>query len=294
MNREVVKDFLNLPGIAGVALMDRRSRPYFCGVDSALNFQQKEALAQGIRQVVETTPESFESFEFQFAAHQVYIYKLASDMILLVLTSSGLVYSDYLPALQKLKAALSADLSTGVATFRLLAGNITLSGQEYWKPAASDGTKPGQTAAVPAPVAKTASGTSTGSRNGFHDAASPQPDAKNGTHQVTLKEILAALNQLSEFTTQYLGVAVISNYWKTSRPQNIEWLNHFQVNRKAEISFNGESSQSESGEVTEQEISSIQSWVAAFINRCAKVIRDFPALVEQKALNPQQKELLLP
>lgn len=294
MNREVVEDFLNLPGIAGVALMDRRSRPYFCGVDSTLNFQQKEALAQGIRQVVETTPESFESFEFQFAATRVYIYKLASGMILLVLTSNGLVYSDYLPALQRLKAALTADLSTGVATFRLLAGNITLSPQEYWKPTAEEGTKSGPTLRAPVPVPKTASGTSTGSRNGFKNAPSPQPDAQNETYQVTLKEILAALNHLSGFTTQYLGVAVISNYWKTSRPQNIEWLNHFQINRKAEISFLGSSTHSESGQVKEQEIESIQSWVAAFINRCAKVIRDFPALVEQKALSPRQKELLLP
>lgn len=290
MNREVVEDFLNLPGIAGVALMDKRSRPYFCGVDSTLNFQQKEALAQGIRQVVETTPESFESFEFQFAAHQVYIYKLASGTILLVLTSSELVYSDYLPALQRLKAALSADLSTGVATFRLLAGNISLSGQDYWKPTASDpATKSGPTLRAPAPVAKPASEIPTDSRNGFKNSISKQPD-----NQVTLKEILAALNHLSEFTTQYLGVAVISNYWKSSRPKNIEWLNQFQVNRKAEISFNGESSQSESGQVREQEIEWIQSWVAAFINRCAKVIRDFPALVEQKALTPRQKELLLP
>ncbi|MBC6422585.1 MAG: hypothetical protein GDA43_15425 [Hormoscilla sp. SP5CHS1] len=147
---------------------------------------------------------------------------------------------------------------------------------------------------APAPVPKTASGTSTGSRNGFKNSAPPQLDAKNGTHQVTLKEILADLNHLSEFTTQYLGVAVISNYWKSSRPKNIEWLNHFQVNRKAEISFLDSSTQSESGEVTEHEIESIQSWVAAFINRCAKVIRDFPALVEQKALTPRQKELLLP
>ncbi|MBC6420143.1 MAG: hypothetical protein GDA43_00480 [Hormoscilla sp. SP5CHS1] len=148
MSPELVEDFLNLPGIAGVALMDRRSRPYFYGVDSTLNFQQKEALAQGIRQLCETTPDSFESFEFQFAAHQVYIYKLASGMILLVLTSSDLVYSDYLPDLQRLKAALIADLSTGVATFRLLAGNISLSGQEYWKPAADNGTKSGPTGVI--------------------------------------------------------------------------------------------------------------------------------------------------
>jgi len=294
MNREVVEDFLNLPGIAGVALMDKRSRPYFCGVDTTLNFQQKEALAQGIRQVVDTTPESFESFEFQFAAHQVYIYKLASGIILLVLTSSELVYSDYLPALQRLKAALIADLSTGVATFRLLAGNISLSGQEYWKPTVFDNT----TEEV---VPKPASVISTGSRNGFKTAAKNPPGdvaqtgrTQNKEKQVTLKEILAALNHLSGFTTQYLGVAVISNYWKSSRPKNIEWLNDFQVNRKAEISFNGESSQSESGEVREQEIEWMQSWVAAFINRCAKVIRDFPTLVEQKALTPRQKELLLP
>ncbi|HEY9816238.1 MAG TPA: hypothetical protein V6D20_10635, partial [Candidatus Obscuribacterales bacterium] len=87
MQREVVQDFLNLPGIEGVALVDGRSRPYFCGVDQTLNFQQKEALAQGIQQVVETTPPDFEFFEFQFTGHQVYIYKLDHGVILLVLTS---------------------------------------------------------------------------------------------------------------------------------------------------------------------------------------------------------------
>lgn len=55
MKQEVVQNFLDLPGIMGVALMDGRSRPFFCGIDQFLNFQQKEALAQGIRQVIETT-----------------------------------------------------------------------------------------------------------------------------------------------------------------------------------------------------------------------------------------------
>jgi hypothetical protein len=44
MKREVVQDFLNLPGITGVALIDGRSRPYFHGVEQSLNFQQREAL----------------------------------------------------------------------------------------------------------------------------------------------------------------------------------------------------------------------------------------------------------
>ena len=126
MKREVVRDFLNLPGIAGVALMDGRSRPYFCGVDQTLNFQQKEALAQGIRQVVETTPDGFESFVFQFTGHQVYIYKLQHGIILLVLTRTQLVQADYVEVVGKLKVALQEDITTAIATFRLLASDVTM------------------------------------------------------------------------------------------------------------------------------------------------------------------------
>ncbi|MBF2080006.1 MAG: hypothetical protein IGR76_16185, partial [Synechococcales cyanobacterium T60_A2020_003] len=88
MNKEVVQDFLNLPGIAGIALMDGRSRPYFFGIDQALNFQQKETLALGIQQVIETTPADFEFFEFQFVGHQIHIYKLSHGIILLVIGHS--------------------------------------------------------------------------------------------------------------------------------------------------------------------------------------------------------------
>lgn len=300
MKREVVEDFLNLPGIVGVALMDRRSRPYFCGVDHNLNFQQKEALAQGIRQVVETTPEGFESFEFQFTGHQVYIYKLEQGMILLVLADRDLVFGDYLPALEQLKAALQADVTTAIATFRLLAGNITLTGQSYWKPptvasapslSLSDATE----TVSPDFLASGTSTASPGSANGSSAAAIPPPPRASSTPYVTLKEVLEALNQLSEFTTQYLGTAVINNYWKSSRP-DLEWLQHFQVSRNAEITFAGTlplESGSTVPSVNAEQLQWIRSWVSAFIQRCTRVIRDFPVLVEQKGLTPSQKELLL-
>ena len=322
MKQEVVEDFLNLPGIAGVALMDRRSRPYFCGIDSTLNFQQKTALAQGIRQVVETTPEGFESFEFQFTGHQVYIYKLADNMILLVLANSNLVYANYLSAVEKLKTALQEDVTTAIATFRLLAGNVTLSNQTYWKPSGDDRTASGptKTASASQPTrnrySPTRSPTSTGSRNGFKTSAEKPPpvtsqanlkpetpsphgndpvSASTASSQVTLKELLATLNHLSQFTTEYLGTAVIANYWKSSRP-DIDWLDNFQVSRKAEITLSGSVPEaiSESETVSREQIQGIHSWVAAFIERCTKVIRDFPVLVKQKALNPRQQELLLP
>jgi hypothetical protein len=126
MKQEVIQDFLNVPGIAGVALMDRRSRPYFCGIDQTLNFQQKETLAQGILQVFETIPDEFESFKFHFGDHQVYIYKLDNGIILLVLTLENLVYSDSLKTIKSLKVVLSEDITKAIATFRLIAGTTTL------------------------------------------------------------------------------------------------------------------------------------------------------------------------
>ncbi len=272
MEREVVEDFLNLPGIAGVALIDRRSRPYFCGVDSTLNFQQKEALAQGLRQVVETTPEGFESFEFQFAQNQVFIYKLPEGVILLVLTTLDLVYSNYAEALHELKTELIADTATAIATFRLLAGSLTLSNQTYWQNSPTPSPSPIRVPFKSQPTVP---------------KASPIPEA---TSQVTLKELLEALNQLSLYTTQYLGKAVITNYWKSTRP-DMEWLQSFEISRTAELTFTRSTALTQT--VTPEQLALIQSWVAAFISRCIKVIRDFPALVE-KSLKPEYKQLLLP
>jgi hypothetical protein len=127
MKREVVQDFLNLPGVAGIALIDDRSRPYFFGVDRALNFQQKEVLVRGIRQVLGTIPPEFTSLEFQFTGHQLYIYKLDQGIIMLVLVHNSVDQTQYSEAINRLKVALEADLAKGVATFRLLVSEITMS-----------------------------------------------------------------------------------------------------------------------------------------------------------------------
>lgn len=327
MKREVVRDFLNLPGIVGVALIDGRSRPYFCGVDQALNFQQKEALAQGIRQVVETTPDGFESFEFQFTGHQVYIYKLDHGIILLVLAQSRLVYSEYLQAIEKLKATLQEDITKALVTFRLLASDITMSGQNYWKQrtdttsssslgaqtptnsppfnssaSASDLASPVSTANGSQNSALKNGSSPTSSQTGAQAGSSLPPSNASNTSVpavpqeealVELKELLAALNHLSQYTTQYLGTAVITNYWKSCRPDH-EWLQNFQVDRSARIAFSSPIPQGGNQLVSEQQQQWIQEWVEAFIKRCSQVIRDFSAIVEQRALNERQKQLLLP
>ncbi len=261
--------------------MDGRSRPYFCGVDQTLNFQQKEALAQGIQQVIDTTPANFKFFEFQFSGHQVYIYKLDHGIILLVLAASTLAYETYIETIGRLKAELQEDIANTIATFRLLAGNTTLSGQNYWKRAPDPvSTIPNKRVAV-APE---------------HSPSQPSPPSPTppsvpsplSNPAPTLKETLAAMNELSKFTTQYLGATVVTNYWKTTRP-TIDWLNQFEVERSAQL--NASNQIPPTTELTSEQQQWIQDWVDAFIQRCARVIRDFPKSVRQK-LNAHQKLLL--
>jgi hypothetical protein len=343
MKREVVQDFLNLPGIVGVALIDGRSRPYFCGIDQFLNFQQKEALAQGIRQVIATTPSDFSAFEFQFTGNQVYIYKLDEGLILLVMADSALAYQDYLEAITTLQSALKEDLNNAIATFRLLAGNVTLPGQNYWnskpnlvsdsggnkgsvkkssspeeaqdsgtakprpetpegsspetatpsgltsqKTAASTKTQQQPSSLSPTPAASS-SGTTTGGRSGVSNPTRPpaaQPSPK-------LKDYLLALNQLSQFAKQYLGTAVIVNYWRSSRPE-VEWLQIVEIDRSGKIQLADHGQPALHELLNSQQQQWFQQWVAAFIKRCSVVIRDFPRLVKQEAFDENQKRLLLP
>ncbi|MCS6812542.1 MAG: hypothetical protein NZ772_03075 [Cyanobacteria bacterium] len=154
MKREVIQNFLNLPGVAGVALIDDRSRPCFLGIDRTLNTQQRDALAQGIRQVLSTIPQDFESLEFQFTNHHLYIYKLNHSIIMLVLAYSTLDYTNYIKALHSLKNGLETDITQGVATFRLLASEITLSGQQFARKLSKEDAQ--QTVSKPTDVLKAA------------------------------------------------------------------------------------------------------------------------------------------
>jgi hypothetical protein len=251
MKQDVIWDFLNLPGIAGIALMDGRRRSFFCGNDQTINLQQKEALSQGILQVVETIPDGFASFELKFSEYQAYIYKLQRGRVLLVLARQDLSFSDYSKAIVPLQVTIEADFEGAVTVLQAIAA-----------------TPPGS------------------ERQSV--SSEPAPEVSLTERPVTLRDLLAAFNHLSNFTAQFLGTAVIVNYLKTTRPES-EWLSRFRIDRAAHITFSGETADS----VTAQQHQWIRNWVAAFIRRCSQVVRDFGAIVEQKAFDAQQKLLLL-
>jgi hypothetical protein len=251
MKQEAIQNFLSLPGLAGVALMDGRSRPYFHGFQQTLSLHQREALAQGIQQVIDTTPPDFQSFEFRFREHQVHVYKLEHNMTFLVMLLPQLIQAVHAIRLQAILSILKEESSEqAIAIFQSFA----------LQPSAFPVT------AIPTPL------------------TTLQPPT------VSLKETLVAINRLSKLATQYLGTIVVINYWKNSRPE-ADWLKLFQIERTAQLIFSGQAS--EASHMTLEQHQWLQDWVAAFIKRCSKVIRDFPKLVSQMP-DEQQKAILPP
>ncbi|MCY7334385.1 MAG: hypothetical protein LH649_17400 [Pseudanabaena sp. CAN_BIN31] len=316
MSREVIQDFLNSTGVVGIALTNRRMRPYFYGLDAVLD-RTKQALGQGVLQVVENLPEGFESFEFHFAGHVVFIYKLTHGLVLLVLTDRELKLIDYRRGITKIKYLIETDTYNTVAYFKLLLGSVTQHSlpSSNWNAVAPVATTQSQVqnrSVRQAPANPNPEAIATNSKpqtppiavkssttldptnravatNNPTQITSPtlSVSAKTDQQEYKLDEVLAALNKLSNFTTQYLGKVVVTNYWKSSRSDS-SWLAEFEVDRSGQISHPKQAAIACNPEQLQQ----IQSWVAAYVKRCKQVIRNFDQMLEQDCLDSRQKQLL--
>lgn len=449
MRQEVISEFLNLPGLAGLVLTDQRSLPYVSGVYLKMTSQQRDLLTHGINQVLASIPTQFNVFEFQFHNYQVFIHRLSQGMMLLVIGYEQQLAQHYAPVVARLTAEIESTGDRAVAMMRLLAGDWSplpareppptsltslpeapnlpeVSREEQLQSLAYDSalaksvpttkpvadTDPQDTqepvAASPLPSTLRTSKPDRSPRSSqpLRPVTSPLPDRglpdpvstlprppvtttsepqetdtvgtapsqvpvkplkfeelfdNNGTttlpsssttvaravgqptkstgvqpsmpvqanatkstparavtttaktlstdtptqsipqrspqaspasslisSPVYSKNVLSALNKLSQYTTQYLGNSVVVNYWKSSRPK-VEWLQGFTIERNAQLALPTDIAPT----LTEQQHEWIRNWVQAFIKRCATVIRDFSNLVEQQALDETDKMLLL-
>jgi hypothetical protein len=234
MNQEVMRDFLNVPGIVGIALLSGHSEPVFYTYHPAFTKGNKSDLLQSVLQLVATIPPEYDEFAFHFAEYQIALHRLQSDLLALVIKNDTLNSEQFISALNRLRSEIATEPIATLDEFQ----------------------------SIP---------------------SSSQPK---------LKELIQVMNDLSQFTQRFLGIAVITNYWKSSRLDEA-WLQQFQIDRSGQIIFLGEPSSLEQS-VTAQDLESLRCWVARFIQRCSQAVRGYAALVEQQALTDLQKALLLP
>ncbi|WP_028954217.1 hypothetical protein [Synechocystis sp. PCC 7509] len=107
--------------------------------------------------------------------------------------------------------------------------------------------------------------------------------------EVKIAEIVNAANQLSKYSSNYLGTKLTINNWQSNRP-GTDWLNNFFVDSSAKFTFSG--TIAEEVESFEQ-LQWIHKWVTAFVEQHTKTFRDFPQTIEQKKLGEVKKGLLL-
>lgn len=310
MKREVIQDFLNVPGIAGVALIDGLVPPYFHGFAANFDIPQQGAIAQSVQQVLETTPEGFNSFEFQFDRYRVYLHKLNQGITLLVLSDNHLPRLAYTQAIRRLLIELQIGQDNPIAAFQALASEISptspaparLAPAMPPKPPWETSSEPSfeqeksdeselTSAPVPEPLSKQSlNKTSQPSNQQLSSPTVPVEPYDLTAQSVSLKDVLAAINALSQFTTQYLGTMVVANYWKATRPA-VDWLRQFQIERSGQMTFIVQVPSERLPLLSPSQHQSLKEWVAAFIQRCSKVIRNFAKLV-RRALDKRQSALL--
>lgn len=258
MKRQVIQNFLNLPGLSGIGLIDGRNRPFFFGPDIQLNTGQQDALAQGIQQVIETIPTGFDTFSFRFTHQLVYIYKLDQGLILLVLMADQMAFNTYRSAIRQLTETLMEEPHNAVSTFRILAGCVTLNSRSM-NPTGSS-SPPSTPAAIPTAAPTT----------------------------VSVADLLAAMNHLSDGATQYLGKIIVANTWKQSRPDQ-PWLAQFEVQKDGHFVLPNPTEP-----ITPEQQQWVRDWVSAFLDRGSRTIRNFKGMVgEGGILSPQEVALLV-
>lgn len=249
MEKETLDSFLSIQGVMGVALLSRTGRPYFYRSFQDLDSRQQQALAQGLFQVLETMPQGFDYFDFQFAEQRVFVYPLSAEWVLLVAVNDDLVMPVYSLAVHRLRTELQRDTQKGLATFRLFTSQLETS---------SSATQP---------------------------TTSTLPSAASGT-RMEMETFMRSLNRLCQITTGYLGKAVIVNYWKAARQEvlqqqgsDAEWLNQFEIERSGQIRYSGTLKELDE---THQKV--LRDWVLAFFHRCEEVIHDFRNLIKSAEL----------
>ncbi|NEQ47783.1 MAG: hypothetical protein F6K00_31340 [Leptolyngbya sp. SIOISBB] len=272
MEQQLILNFLNLPGIVGLGLMDGHSRPYFSGIGESLNVQQKEVLTEGIQQVISTTPPGFQSFDFKFSQQDVRLYRLDNDMILLVVTDKQLDHVVYENTVAQLKETLESDPLSTISTFRFLAGSqprppITES--------ATATTEAAEELANPEEV----------------DPQASVEETSNRFSTTTWGDYLTALNTLTDATAQYLGKIVVANTWRTTRPDD-EQLNMIQLDRNGHFSLSTETKVAVAALIEAAIHAALHQWVSTFVKRCTMIIRDYEAMVIEQQLTAEQRALL--
>ncbi len=110
---------------------------------------------------------------------------------------------------------------------------------------------------------------------------------------LTWEATLVSLNRLTKYSSSYLGLLAIGNYWKKSQASLVALhpsLRYWAIDHQGHISCPFISEQIDP--LTLEQLQDVQSWVRAFLKECERVIVDFSEILRSKSLSADVTKLL--
>jgi uncharacterized protein YjbI with pentapeptide repeats len=92
--------------------------------------------------------------------------------------------------------------------------------------------------------------------------------------RLTVEELLANINQISQISSRYLGASITVRYWESTRQSN-EYLEDFTLNNNAQFSWTGKPQ----ADLDMLQVQEVREWIDRFTVSCGEIIQDFPKLI---------------
>ncbi len=263
---EIIRDFLTVPGIAGIALIDGYPTPRLYSADPTLEIHQPKVFLANVTQILRTLTPQVQQLDCFFSTYRLYIRRMGLGFTVAVLTRRDVKWrnssEDIRPFCQAVQSHLKASIPL-LEDWASARNNHPLDSpshkEPHWDTIATELLAP----TPPLPVAT--------------------PSLPR------LQDYLKAYNHLSTIAAQYLGSTIIGSQVKRSRPQS-EILSMITIVAKGQLII------SEASEVdrvlSSEELQALRQWTQDFRGQCSRIIRDFDTIAQTAGLTKEEVALL--
>jgi hypothetical protein len=303
---ETVHDFLTLPGIAGLAVVEGQNPTFFCNIDGTLLPQDEAQLARNLSQVFTTIPLEFTTIELHHPSYQTHLYRIDYATLLLVLVHpNSLEPSHYQAILHRFMDGLRQSREAVIEALSLQPPSAPpaqifdqstddLMGVSQSNSAfqldTSDLETILQTLTIDlGPTAQATEPPAAPDTKPLVSSDTAEVPSSIEAQPASLQAVIDAFNHLTRLAVDYLGKIIVGNQIKMSRPED-DWFLQFTIDTQAQLVINPAQWMGQTYVAPEQH-KLFQEWAYQVMRATARVIRNFQDDVESQ-LSLEEKTLL--
>jgi hypothetical protein len=254
---EIIHDFLTVPGIAGIALIDGSTIPRLYAADPQLQIHQPKTFLANVTPILRSLAPEVQQLEFFFGTYRLYVCRLGYGFTVAVLTHCTIQWRNNSQDLRNFCQTVQAHLKISIPLL------------ETW---ASARNNPRQEP-VPRPLSAVLPST-----------VLPSPAVIPPSPSIKLQDYLNAFNHLTTIAARTLGSTIITSQIKRSRPPELQIS--IDINPKGQLQTPTDSP------LTPSDLQQLRQWTQNFRGQCSKIIRDFDTTAQQAGLTSEEAALL--